>query len=330
MGATDGTPAPLGMITHRSYLLHQTPPGHPESPGRLVAIWDELKRRRLWERLVHIQPRPATVEQLHLAHSPQYVQLARREILAGRPTLSTGDTDVCPRSYEAALLACGGAIVGVEAVCSGQARSAFCALRPPGHHATASAGMGFCVFNNAAVAARHARRALGIQRVLIVDWDVHHGNGTQEIFYDDPSVLFFSTHELGNYPMPLTGLGQADQTGGAGARGATLNCPLPRGSGDAAFLAALADRLVPACAEFGPELVIVSAGFDGRIGDPLGSLTVTDEGFARATRIVMDIAAATAGGRVVSLLEGGYNLAGLASAAAVHVETLMGADSHRS
>jgi acetoin utilization deacetylase AcuC-like enzyme len=197
-------------------------------------------------------------------------------------------------------------------------RNAFAAVRPPGHHATADAGMGFCVFNNVAIGARYAQRRHGLARVLIVDWDVHHGNGTQAIFYDDPSVFYFSIHQRPHYP----GTGRANQTGTGAGQGFTLNCPLAAGSGGREARAAFLDRLVPAMRDFRPELVLVSAGFDARVGDPLGGLVLTDDDFADLTGIAMDIAAEYAGGRLVAALEGGYNLPGLAAAAGAHVRRL--------
>ena len=317
---TDG----VAFVSSPLYMEHDPGPGHPERPARLEAIRAGLCAAGLAERLIAIQPAPARKADLLLVHSGDYIDLARREIEAGRTALSTGDTDVCPRSYEVALLAAGGVLGAVDAVCAGDARSAFCAVRPPGHHACPSAGMGFCVFNNAALAARHAQAAHGLDRVLIVDWDLHHGNGTQEAFYEDPSVFYFSTHEYENYPMPLTGTGYRHETGAGAGRGANLNCPLSPGAGDKEVLDAFRRELLPAMKRFAPELVIISAGFDGRWGDPLGRLVITDEGFAAMTEVAMEIAAASAGGRVVSTLEGGYNLSGLAAAVGAHVGALAG------
>ncbi len=322
-------PRRVAFISSPLYLEHYTGLAHPESPMRLVAIWEALETRGLRDRLLWAEPRPATEEQLLAVHRADYVALVRREIESGRMMLSTGDTNVGARSYDAALLAAGGAILGVDLVCGGQAASAFCAVRPPGHHAEPARGMGFCVFNNLAVALRHAQRAHGVRRALIVDWDCHHGNGTQAAVYGDPGVLFFSTHQTGHYPMLLTGRGHPEETGPPGAEGTNLNCPLPHGAGDKEILATAREVLRPAAEAFRPELVLISAGFDGRRGDPLSTLDVTDEGFAALTREVMDIADASAGGRIVSVLEGGYDLAGLASAVTAHIETLLGDRSDR-
>jgi acetoin utilization deacetylase AcuC-like enzyme len=233
--------------------------------------------------------------------------------------LSTGDTDIDGRSWEVALHAVGGALNAVDAVVTGRARNAFCVVRPPGHHATARRGMGFCLLNNIALAARYAQRHHGLERVLIVDWDVHHGNGTQEIFYSDPSVFFFSTHQWPLYP----GTGRADEAGDGAGQGTTVNFPFPAGSGRNEILGAVENSLMPAADSFRPDLVLISAGFDSRIGDPLGNFTLTDNDFIDLTHRVMEIADRYAGGRVVSMLEGGYNLPGLASAAAAHVDALM-------
>jgi acetoin utilization deacetylase AcuC-like enzyme len=278
-----------------------------------------LRQAGLLDRLVHVDRRATTEEELLLCHTPEYLRTAKHDVLSGRPSLSTGDTDITPNSWDVAAQAAGGVLNAVDAVVTGTARNAFCAVRPPGHHASAGRGMGFCFFNNAALAARYAQRRHDLERVLIVDWDVHHGNGTQDIFYSDPSVFCFSTHQWPLYP----GTGRADETGEGAGVGTTMNFPFPAGSGREDILGALQSSLVPATERFRPDLVVISAGFDSRLGDPLGRFTLTDRDFADLTRAVMEIAARHAGGRVVSVLEGGYNLDGLASAAAAHVVALM-------
>ena len=302
-------------------LEHDTGAGHPESPRRWTAVMQALEESGLAGQLTRLPSREAQIEELKLAHTAEYLALAQREILAGARTLSTGDTSVGPHSWDAARRAAGCGLAAVDAVFgeSGVKR-AFCAVRPPGHHASEARGMGFCVLNNVAIAARHAQRRHGVERVLIVDWDVHHGNGTQDIFYRDGSVFFFSTHQSPWYP----GTGSAEETGEGEGKGTTLNCPLPAGSGREAIFAAFEKKLVPAADAFRPGLVLISAGFDSRAGDPLGQFTLTDADFADLTRLVAGIAGRHAGGRIVSLLEGGYHLAGLASAATAHVRALAG------
>jgi acetoin utilization deacetylase AcuC-like enzyme len=304
-----------GPIYRKHLMEHH---GHPERPERYDAVAAALEKSGLSHDLVHIPPRPATEDELLLCHTPEYLRIARRDVESGCFHLSTGDTDIDANSWDTAANAVGGVLNAVDAVMTGAARNAFCAVRPPGHHANASRGMGFCLFNNVAIAARYAQRRHGIERVLIADWDVHHGNGTQDIFYSDPSVLFFSTHQWPLYP----GTGRADERGEGAAEGSTMNFPFPAGSGRAEILGAVHNSLVPAAREFRPELVLISAGFDSRIGDLLGQFTLTDNDFADLTFALLEIADASAGGRVVSLLEGGYNLSGLASASLRHVEAL--------
>jgi acetoin utilization deacetylase AcuC-like enzyme len=277
-------------------------------------VLDGLRSAGPLDRLLPLDSRAATEDELLLCHTPQYLRTAKQDIDAGLAQLSTGDTDIGPSSWDAALHAAGSALNAVDAVLSGRARNAFCNVRPPGHHSNAGRGMGFCLFNNVAIAARYAQRRHGIDRVLIVDWDVHHGNGTQDIFYSDPSVFYFSSHQWPLYP----GTGRADETGVGAGQGTTMNFPFPAGAGREEILGALQSSLMPAARCFRPDLVLISAGFDSRICDPLGRFTLTDEDFADLTRTVMELTE----GRVVSVLEGGYNLEGLASAAAAHVGAL--------
>jgi acetoin utilization deacetylase AcuC-like enzyme len=307
-------------MTDPLYREHLLGRDHVERPERLDAVLQRLSADGLTARMTAVPSRDATEEELLLCHTPQYLRTARRDVEAGLPYLSTGDTDITPNSWAVAARAVGGVLNAVDAVFGGHAENAFCAVRPPGHHANAGRGMGFCLFNNVAIAARYAQRRYGVERVMIVDWDVHHGNGTQDIFYEDGSVFFFSTHQWPLYP----GTGRADETGEGKGTNATMNFPLPAGSGRSAVLGAIEDSLLPAAERFRPELVLISAGFDSRVGDLLGQFTLTDRDFVDLTRTVMEIADRHAQGRVVSLLEGGYNLGGLASAASAHVSALLG------
>ncbi|MEZ5352414.1 MAG: histone deacetylase [Bryobacteraceae bacterium] len=310
------TPAKLALLLDPVYRAHDTGPGHPESPGRYDAVTKALTPFVKTTRPV--ARRAATEEELALCHSRKYIALAQEDIAAGRDHLSTGDTSVGKATWKVALDAVGGVLNAVDAVMNGQARSAFCAVRPPGHHATPSRGMGFCVFNNVAIAARYARKVHGVERVLIADWDVHHGNGTQDVFYRDASVFFFSTHQHPWYP----GTGMHNERGEGKGEGTTLNYPFPAGSGKDEIVAVFQQELIRAADHFKPDLVLVSAGFDSRAGDPLGRFQLTDSDFRALTRVMLDIAAKHAGGRLVSLLEGGYSLSGLAAGVAAHVTEL--------
>ena len=299
-------------------LRHEPPNDHPESPKRLDAVMTAVHQLERQGRVSIMTPRPATEDDLLLVHSPDYLKKVRTEIASGRPVLSTGDTDISPGSLAAALAAAGTVVSAVNAVIAGVTPTAFCAVRPPGHHASQARGMGFCVFNNIAIGARHARRRHGVERVLIVDWDVHHGNGTQEVFWNDGSLLFFDVHQHPWYP----GTGSSDEQGEGRGRGLIVNNPLPAGSGRTAIFKVFREGLVPAVERFKPELVMISAGFDSRAGDPLGRFTLTDQDFADLTDVVSAIARLHAGGRIVSVLEGGYALDGLSRAVASHLERL--------
>jgi len=293
---------------------------HPEQPARFDAVLDGLRNAGILDCLAAIEPRTITEEELLLCHTAPYLRIARHDVESGSSYLSTGDTEITPNSWDVAARAAGGVLNAVDAVLAGRARNAFCAVRPPGHHAGASRGMGFCIFNNVALAARYAQHQHGVERVLIADWDVHHGNGTQDLFYSDPSVFFFSTHQWPLYP----GTGRANESGAGEGYGTTMNFPFPAGSGRTEILGAIRESLMPAMRDFRPELVLISAGFDSRIGDLLGQFTLTDEDFSDLTSALMEIAEDSAGGRIVSVLEGGYTLDGLASASAAHVKCLAG------
>lgn len=302
------------IVAHPDYLRHITGAGHPESSERFAVIDLALRRAGLLTVDSLVLPRLATREELLLCHKATYVDLVHHEIhqiAQGRiASLSNGDVIICPESWHTALLAVGGALSGVEAVMHGRAVAAFCTGRPPGHHATSTQGMGFCIFNTIAIAARFAQRAYGLKRVLIVDWDVHHGNGTEEIVRDDPSIFYFSTHQSPLYPG--TGLTSLNNI---------LNCPIAAGQREE-VLKAFETKLVPAMKIFRPELVLISAGFDAHELDPLGDLGLTDTDFKALTDCVVDLARTYAGGRVVSILEGGYSLQALASVVPIHVAAL--------
>lgn len=307
------------LLLDDTFKAHATAPGHPESPARIDAIRDAFQAAGLIRSVTRLATREATLDELARADDSAYIEAVLSEIADGASELAGGDVSVCAASGHVARLAAGGAIAAVDAVCRGTSRTAFCATRPPGHHATPDRAMGFCIFNNVAVAARHAQAVHGVERVAILDWDVHHGNGTQDIFYADGSVLFASTHQSPWYP----GTGGIDETGEGPGAGLTLNRPVPSGAGRTEILGMFARDILPAVEAFRPDLILISAGFDSRVGDPLGSLTLTDQDFADLTTTVRETAEKVAGGRIVSLLEGGYALTGLASAATAHARTLL-------
>ena len=303
-----------GLISHPACLAHDPGPDHPECPDRLRAVRQALEDEA-FALLDRTRATPASEAQLLRVHSPAHVA----RILAIRP--ETGrrvqidpDTMMSAGSAEAAVLAAGGAVAAVEAVLAGRMRNCFVAVRPPGHHAGPQTAEGFCLFNNAAIAAAHAR-AMGLKRVAIVDFDVHHGNGTQDIVAADPTMFYGSSHQAGAYP----GTGFAEETG----VGNIVNTPLRAGTDGAGFRAAWHERILPALDAFCPELLIISAGFDAHRADPLAQLRLGNDDFAWITRALMEVAETHASGRVVSVLEGGYDLVALAASAAAHVRALM-------
>lgn len=303
------------LLTHRDCLAHEMGEGHPECPDRLRAVLQALDREEFAD-LIRDQPDEATEEQLLRAHPADYIAA----ILGVRPepgdyVALDADTIMCSGSARAALLAAGAAVRAVDEVCEGKVRRAFCATRPPGHHAERRRPMGFCLFANAVIAARHAQAAHGLSRVAICDFDVHHGNGSQDCTENDPSILFASSHQMPLYP----GTGAASETG----MGNIHNAPLPPGASGVEFRRAWAEQLLPAIEAFAPELIVVSAGFDGHARDPLAQMRLAEADFAWLTSELCAVANRVCQGRVVSLLEGGYDLQALAQSAAAHVRAML-------
>jgi len=310
----------VAIIASADFLRHRVPRGHPERSDRLVAIERGLKR---YPQLLWKAPRMASREDLLRCHTPEYVDLVIREVTSCDVflrMLSTGDAMICCDSFEVASLAVGATCVAVDAVMQKEVDAAFCAVRPPGHHAESRRGMGFCLFNNVACAVRYLQACYGRKRVLIVDWDVHHGNGTQEIFYEDGSVFYFSTHQAGIYP----GTGHEEERGAREGRGTTLNvCIDPRKPARAQIIEAFSERLVPAMEQFCPEFIFISAGFDAHADDPIGGLDLTSEDFFFLTKMVKNLAYKYASGHIVSVLEGGYDLDSLQQSVEQHILALL-------
>ena len=295
-----------GIVRDTAYLEHCPAPGHPESPERLAEVYDLLDSLDFQDRLVNIPPRPATRDEVLLVHAPDYFDLVKTT--AGGDTCAlTADTHVSAGSFAAARLAVGGVLEAIKAVVTTELANAFALVRPPGHHAETNRAMGYCLFNNIAIGAMYARKILGLQRVLLLDWDVHHGNGTQHVFEDDPSVLFFSVHQYPHFPDT----GFFTETGRGRGEGYTANVALPKGYGDGEYIYIFDHLLRPIALEFKPDLIIVSAGFDTHSADQMGNMHMSAAGYAALTRVVMDIAAVCCAGRLVLTLEGGYHLASL-------------------
>jgi acetoin utilization deacetylase AcuC-like enzyme len=309
---------PTLLFADEAMLGHQPGPGHPERPERLAALIDDFAARPV-PGVTQVSPRAATREELQQVHAPEHV--AAIGALAGQRARLDPDTVISPRSWEAALLAAGAAVGAVEAVVAGQAANAFVWARPPGHHAERDGAMGFCLFNNVAIAAEKARQ-LGMQRVLIIDWDVHHGNGTQHSFEQRRDVLFMSTHQFPFYP----GTGAPTEVGRGEGRGFTVNCGLPAGQRDADMGAVWEDLLLPIASEFRPDLVLVSAGFDPHARDPLAQMELTERGFAAMCTAARKLAEQSSGGRLVLVLEGGYDLTGLRESSRACLQVLAGAN----
>lgn len=309
-----------GFVSHPIYRQHDTGPAHPESPERLAAIEGHLVKSGLISELVEIKPAddPDPAAWIDTVHHPRYYETLKKRVPEDETVYLDPDTPFSPMSLAAAEKAVSGVLTAADRVMSGSIRNAFCAVRPPGHHAEADRAMGFCLFNNVAIAARYLQKKHHLERIFILDWDVHHGNGTQHLFYSDPTVFYFSTHQYPFYP----GTGSERERGEGEGEGFTLNCPLPSGAGDLEILRRIETIMAPALAAFKPDFILISAGFDAHRSDPLASLQVTDEGFSEMTQIVRSLAETHCGGRIVSCLEGGYHLAALARSVGRHLEVL--------
>ena len=307
-----------GLVYDPIYLEHDTG-SHPENSHRLVAIMSHLEESGTKEKLTRLPPRPALVEELKMVHTAEYISQVKSKAEKGGGWLDP-DTVICPKSYEVALYAAGGLLTATEAVMKREVSSAVALVRPPGHHATSNRAMGFCIFNNVAVAAKFALANFNLERLLIADFDVHHGNGTQEAFYANPEVLYFSTHQYPFYP----GTGWIDETGSGKGEGSTVNFPMTAGWGDEEYLRAFNEVLVPVARRFQPQLILISAGFDPHWADSIAMMQVSVTGFAQMVTVLKNLAAELCQGRLVFTLEGGYNLQVAASAVRATFDVLLG------
>jgi len=307
------------VVRHDIYKEHLADYSHVESPQRLQVIYDMLDGKEMAERVLTVSPRPATDEELAWIHRPSHIQ--RVAATEGKPYASLDpDTQTTPRSYEAAKLAAGGLFSLIDKIFDGTVQNGFAFVRPPGHHAERDRAMGFCLFNNVALGARYAMHTYSVEKVLIVDWDLHHGNATQNSFYEDPTVLYFSTHQFPYYP----GSGNLTEVGSGAGKGFTVNVPLRSGHGDLEYYQIFEQILSPIAEAFRPDLILVSAGFDTYVDDPLGGMRVTPKGYAALTRILMALAEACCAKKLAMTLEGGYHLAGLRESAKAVVRELAG------
>jgi acetoin utilization deacetylase AcuC-like enzyme len=321
------------LIYDPIFLEHLTPENHPDRPERLKKAMDVLQALNWLERegLVQLMPRAATEDELATVHEREYIQkvkaaahkVAREQDSGGRKTrFFATDTFVSARSYEAAIKAAGAPLTAIDAILDGEIDNAYCLVRPPGHHAVAESAMGFCLFNNVAIAARYAIDKHGLERVMIIDYDVHHGNATQEMFYDDPRVLYFSIHQSPFYP----GTGLSDECGAGAGLGTTINVPLPATTGYETYEPVFRQVMAPAADRFDPQLILVSAGFDAHWKDPLGGMYLSTAGYAKLTGIIIELAQTLCSGRLVFVQEGGYDLLAMAGCVATCINLLLGDD----
>jgi acetoin utilization deacetylase AcuC-like enzyme len=309
-----------GYLYEPAFLEHDTGPGHPETAARLTAVMTHLAGEAWFAGLKRVPAVRFEPEWIEPVHSLDYLRRAEQACRSGAPFLDTLDVAISPDSFDAALLAAGAGIALAEAMIAGRIDNGFALVRPPGHHAETARAAGFCLFNNVAVLARHLQRRHGLDKIAIVDWDVHHGNGTQHTFEEDPSVMYVSTHQYPYYP----GTGAASETGRGRGAGATVNCPMPAGATDSAYERAFMEVILPALQRFRPEALLVSAGFDAHRDDPLAQIELSTGFFGWMSLRLMEIADQYSGGRLLSLLEGGYNLRVLPLCVAEHLKVLAG------
>ncbi|EQB63952.1 MAG: hypothetical protein RBG1_1C00001G1531 [candidate division Zixibacteria bacterium RBG-1] len=307
-----------GLVFHPDYLKHLTGKDHPEKPDRLKAIMSGLEKSGLLEKLAKIEASHSALEWVEKVHDRNYIDFVKKICQEG-PRLLDADTVVSEESFDIALKAVSGVLAACDAVMKKKVDNAFCAVRPPGHHAEKDKAMGFCLFNNVAVAARYLQKFHKLKKILIVDWDVHHGNGTQNIFYSDPTVYYFSVHQFPFYP----GSGSEEEEGKGEGKGYTLNIPMAPGSGDTEYTEMFENIFYPEAKRFKPDFILISAGFDGHKDDGLAQINLTEKGFQTMTEVVMKLAEDSCQGRVVSVLEGGYNLKSLSGSVEAHIETLL-------
>lgn len=307
-----------GLVYSDNYAKHYTG-AHPERKERLYAIKDYLISEKIMERLVMIEPRIASMDELALVHDQAHISMIENASLKGLASLDP-DTIISPESFKVASLASGGVLEAVDKVMARELDNAFCAIRPPGHHAERGKAMGFCLFNNVAIAARYLQLRHALKKILIIDWDVHHGNGTSAMFYSDPTVFYFSIHQYPHYP----GTGHKSERGAGDGIGTTMNEHFSSGAGDTEYIDSFNSLLLPTAVEFAPDFILVSAGFDCHKADLLSSMQVTSKGFGELTRILVELAERLCGGRIVSVLEGGYDLNALAESVGYHMKELLG------
>ena len=312
--------ATTGYVYDPRFLEHDTGAGHPERPARLTRIVESLASNAWFADLPRFEPLPADRASVEAIHAPEYVDHADQVIASGAEYLDSMDVAVSRSSFEIALLAAGAGMTLANEIIAGRVNNGMAIIRPPGHHAEAQRALGFCIFNNVAILAEHLKSAHGIERIAIVDFDVHHGNGTQSAFQADPNVMYISTHQFPYYP----GTGAAEEIGTGPGAGTIVNCPLRAGSGNTEYEAAFMKRILPALDAFGPDFVLVSAGFDAHADDPLGDMRLSTDFYGRMTEWLLEIADRHAGGRLISLLEGGYDVDALAASVVAHIGTLAG------